>query len=148
MNHVTFRIDAIPRGQGRARVSSFGGFARAYKDKVDVQHETTLAALAAPHRPVVPLDCPIAVDIVAVMPRSKHLSRVSKKTGLPLADPARIPHTAKPDADNIAKGVLDALKGWWRDDAQVCDVRCTKLVAAFGEQPHYEIRVSRFEVAR
>lgn len=146
MDPIIFTIDAIPRGQGRARVSSFGGFARAYKAAEDRNHETTLAALAAPHRPSEPLDCPLAVEIVAVMPRNKHLSRVSKKTGEPLADPARLPHTSKPDADNIAKAVLDALKSWWRDDAQVCRVVCEKVIAAFDEQPHYEIRVSEFDI--
>jgi len=29
-------------------------------------------------------------------------------------------HTQKPDADNIAKSVLDALKEHWADDCQVC----------------------------
>lgn len=39
-----------------------------------------------------------------------------------------IPHTARPDADNLVKSLLDALTraGVWADDAQVWDLRVRK----------------------
>ena len=33
----------------------------------------------------------------------------------------------KPDADNIAKAVLDALSAFWQDDAQVAVLRVRKM---------------------
>ena len=35
-------------------------------------------------------------------------------------------HTQKPDADNIAKAILDALKDHWKDDAQVARLSIDK----------------------
>jgi Holliday junction resolvase RusA-like endonuclease len=42
-----------------------------------------------------------------------------------------IPHTAKPDADNLAKAVLDVCTdlGIWRDDSQITLLRVGKLYA-------------------
>ena len=44
----------------------------------------------------------------------------------------RIPHTAKPDADNVVKAVMDALTqiGMWRDDALICEQQVTKDYAS------------------
>ena len=51
-------------------------------------------------------------------------------------------HTAKPDCDNLAKSVLDALNEiLWQDDGQVASLIVTKLFAAHGEGPHTIIEV-------
>jgi Holliday junction resolvase RusA-like endonuclease len=116
-----------------------------YKVAKDVEHERTLAALAAAFRPGAPLDQPLKVDILAVMPRPAGLCKLSVRTGLPLSDPGRRWHTSKPDLDNCEKGVLDALKSFWRDDSIVCSLSSQKVVAALNEQPHYEIAVEALE---
>jgi Holliday junction resolvase RusA-like endonuclease len=142
MPTVTMRLDAIPSGQGRARVASRGKFATVYKAAGDRDNEATIAALAAAHRPASPIAGPVSINFVAVMPRPKSMCGVSKRTGLPLKAPDTYLHTGKPDLDNLAKALLDALKGWWLDDAQVCDLQASKAVAAFGEQPHWMVRVA------
>lgn len=54
----------------------------------------------------------------------------------------REPHTIKPDADNLAKSVLDALSGLlFHDDKQVASLVVTKQIAAGDEQPHVVVRV-------
>jgi len=75
-----------------------------------------------------PLECPLAVRMLLLFPRP---GRLRWKT-LPMP---RCPHTTRPDAENVAKAVLDALTGLlWVDDAQVFDLRVKKLYAAGEEQ--------------
>ena len=48
-----------------------------------------------------------------------------------------MPHTSKPDADNVAKAVLDALNGTaYDDDSHVTELHITKVYA---ERPYVEI---------
>lgn len=129
-----------PRGQGRVRVASIGGHARAYKAAADAKHERQIATASELYRDGV-MTGPVRLEIVAVMPRPKTLSALSKRTGQPLKDPSRAPHTSKPDVDNISKAVMDGMKAWWKDDCQVQSLSAIKWTAAFGEQPHYEITV-------
>jgi hypothetical protein len=116
-----------------------------FKAAVDSEHESAFAEQAKPFRPSVPFAGAVLVSIEAVMPRPQSLSAVSKRTGEPRADPARRWHTARPDADNIAKGVLDAMRDWWTDDCVVSGLNVSKFVAALGEQPHYLVSVVPLE---
>jgi Holliday junction resolvase RusA-like endonuclease len=53
--------------------------------------------------------------------------------------------TVKPDADNVAKIICDALNtrngftGAWRDDSQVCELRFKKF---YGKIPRVEVLIS------
>lgn len=151
MTPVSFIVAMAPRGQGRPRVATIGGHARAYKAAVDVQHERTLAALCAPYRPrgddgaVLLIGWPVRVELVAVLPRPQSLCKVGKRTGKPLQDPGRRWHTGRPDVDNCGKALLDALRDWWRDDCLVVQLVASKQVAALHEAPHYEITISKVE---
>jgi Holliday junction resolvase RusA-like endonuclease len=50
---------------------------------------------------------------------------------------------SKPDGDNVAKLVLDAMnKLVWRDDSQVVLLEVLKMIAAGDEQPHLEITIT------
>lgn len=52
-----------------------------------------------------------------------------------------IAHTKKPDLDNMAKQLKDAMTraGFWHDDRQVVSLRCSKLYA---DKPHWKVAVS------
>jgi Holliday junction resolvase RusA-like endonuclease len=52
-----------------------------------------------------------------------------------LAKSAPLQHTSKPDADNLAKAVMDALEnaGAFGNDSQITDLRISKRWAAFSE---------------
>lgn len=54
------------------------------------------------------------------------------------------PYAAKPDADNAAKLVLDALQrtGWYADDKQVAELR---VVQAYGEPSGLYVRIEEIE---
>ena len=82
-----------------------------------------------------PLDCPITLRAVFVLPRPK--AKVWKTRAMP-----REPHTAKPDAENIVKALLDSLsRVVFRDDSLVCVLCIEKWIAAGDEQPHSEITI-------
>jgi Holliday junction resolvase RusA-like endonuclease len=75
----------------------------------------------------------LAVKLVFYMPRPKHHLRVNGQ--LKPASPVFL-HQQKPDADNLAKAVLDALTGIyaWHDDDQVCELTVVKRWELPGEQ--------------
>lgn len=158
MAQIDFRLDVEPRGQGRPRVGAVKVGKKAdgsdkwrgmaFKDDKSREHEGTLRALVSQYRPknddgtVRVIERPVQVTIVAVMPRPASLKGTSKRTGEPLRNKARRWDTRKPDGDNIAKGLLDAMKDWWVDDSQVAVLAVLKQVAAFGEAPHYSVQVT------
>lgn len=76
------------------------------------------------HRPATILTGPVQVCMVFTLPRPKaHFL----KSGLRPTAPSY--HTGKPDSDNLAKAVLDALGDtaqWWKDDAQVARLSVLK----------------------
>jgi Holliday junction resolvase RusA-like endonuclease len=141
MKRIEMTLPIEPRGQGRIRIASIGGHARAYKAKADIEHERFIALAAEPYRKGFVIAGPVRLEVDAIMPRPKTMCGVSKRTGQPLQDPKRKHHTSKPDADNIAKSVMDALKQWWKDDCQIQYLVVSKQIAAFGEEPHYRIVV-------
>lgn len=147
---VTFRIDIEPAGKKTPGHRVVNGIAMAYKNTATRELEDTLRALAAPHRPrdehgnPVKFEGPLEVVIVAVLKRPAYLCKLSSKTGqlMPSIYPGRALSTSKPDDDNVAKSLRDALKDWWDDDKQIAIGVQIKQVAAYGESPHYSVRVS------
>lgn len=90
--------------------------------------------------PATPLEGPVRVTLTFLMKRPQRLMRKKDPAG-------RVWHTAKPDFDNAAKAVADALTdaGWFRDDAILCDVRVLKQYHAKGEKPGAIIVVEEME---
>lgn len=132
---IRFFAPGDPKGQPRPRA-----FARRMGSKVVARvydagtAEGWKGSVALAAREVLggrAFDGPLVVELVFHFRRPKgHLtSRGFLKPAAPLH------HTAKPDADNAAKAVLDALTqlGAWSDDAQVADLRVRKLYATPGE---------------
>jgi len=53
---------------------------------------------------------------------------------------------SKPDIDNVAKSVFDALNGIaYRDDSQIYNLWIIKVIAAGDEQPHVRILIEHNE---
>lgn len=87
-------------------------------------------------------DIPLKVSIIARFPIPKS---ASKKRAEMMRSGA-IMHTQRPDADNIAKAVLDALNGLaYHDDAQVCELSVSK---AYSDSPATEIHITRIKENR
>lgn len=81
-----------------------------------------------------PVRVPVAVEVAIHRP-------------LPQSRPKRVTHeydTYKPDADNVAKLVLDALnRVAWEDDAQVVDLHVHKSQRARGVDEHMTVTIRR-----
>lgn len=119
-----------PKGQPRARAfyDKRLGKARVYDKGTAEGWKGDIALAARPFVPAQPIDSPVRVSLNLYFPRPSRLLRKKDPDGL-------IPHTAKPDTDNAAKAVLDALTaiGMWRDDALVASLSVEKHYAARGQ---------------
>jgi len=58
--------------------------------------------------------------------------------------------TVTPDADNVAKIVLDVMTSaqWWHDDRQVARLEVLSLWAKPGDRGHLEITVEQLDEAK
>jgi Holliday junction resolvase RusA-like endonuclease len=130
---VTFTIAGEPVPQPRPRVSTRGGFARAYVPKEHPVHAYRKAiAEAADEAGLVAQDEPLNVVIDAVFARPKsHLTKTGVK--------ATAPRLPRPDVDNIAKAVLDALQDVIGDDTLVARLVVEK---SYGQEARTTVRIS------
>lgn len=108
-----------------------------YTPDVAREWKAAVRRAAHPHRPAEPLAGPLRVELDFLMPRPKYMD-ARRYDGRPEL------HGVKPDADNLAKAVLDALgddKGWWGDDAQVCELAVQKHYHGRAGSPGCGVRV-------
>lgn len=114
---IEFMVPGDPRGKGRPRFSRVGKFTKTYTDpktrlyELKIANEAKLAMF--PHEP---LEGPVAVWMEINVPIPASYSKKRKEACLLGVEmPCK-----KPDADNIAKGILDAMNGIiYKDDVQV-----------------------------
>ena len=123
---ITFSVPGDPVPQPRPRVSTRGGFARAYVPKThpvhSYRHALQLAAIdAGLEKRTGPVD--VVIDAVFGRPKS-HL----RKGGI-RPDAPELP---RPDVDNVAKAVLDAIGPILGDDSQVRRLCVEKSFATEG----------------
>lgn len=123
-----FAVVGVPKAQPRPRVRGRG---RGVYDPGTANEWKKLVRLAGRScRPKVALEGPVAVAIKFLLPRPKRLYRKADSHG-------ELPCNVKPDIDNLAKAVLDALTddGWWWDDAQIDELHCQKWYHAKAGRP-------------
>lgn len=131
MTTLSFRVYGFPVAQGRPRLTTIGGHARAYDPgksrdwKRTVHSEASKIVEATPG--LYPLQGPLSMALVFHLLRPKTLpKRITK-------------HVKRPDCDNLAKAVKDACSGClYRDDAQVFELVVKKQ---YSEQPGVEISI-------
>jgi Holliday junction resolvase RusA-like endonuclease len=112
---IAFSVDGDPVPQPRARISTRGGFGRAYTPSDHKIHAYRAAvAAAASEAGATPTDAaPITliIDLVFARPKSHY-----RKSGL-REDAPKLPRA---DCSNVLKGIEDSLNGVaWVDDTQV-----------------------------
>lgn len=136
---LAFTLRCLPTAQQRARhMTTPGGFHRAYKSDVQEANERTLEALLRAHKPPTPLEGGLELSFRAVFPTPKSGSKKEHAGMLR----GTVCHTVKPDLDNLAKQLKDAMTRlqFWRDDKQVVRLICEKR---YGEYPAWEVSVRR-----
>ena len=130
MSGWVFEIDGQPVGKGRPRFTRAG---RVYTPERTRIYEAQIAAAARVARlPVFERGEAVEVEISAYFARPKRMPRV-------LIRPS---HVVRPDADNIAKAILDGIKAHLRDE-QVASLSVEKLYAAPGEGPSVMVAIRR-----
>lgn len=114
--HSVIEVSGDPKGQPRPRAFSRGGHARVFDSGSAEGWKSLIAFAAREHLPAVPLSGPVRVDVEFRFRRPQRLQKKSSPEGV-------IPHTARPDRDNLDKAVLDTLTqiGFLQDDALVVE---------------------------
>lgn len=117
--NLVMRLPIEPRGKARHRTTRTG---RTYVDRAQEAWTRDFVALVR-HRwqDRAPLAGPVVVSWIAVFPAPMRL-RCRHKRACGCGPQAELlPHTAKPDRDNVDKAILDGLvlAGVLRDDAIV-----------------------------
>lgn len=130
MNEITFTVCGVPQGKGRPRVTRNGTFTpkktRDYEKKV---RECYIAEGGQ----MFPDDTPLSANVIAVFPIPSSLSK-RKRALFNGRD-----HIKKPDADNVAKAILDALNGVaYRDDSAISLLAVSKL---YGDEPRVIVHI-------
>lgn len=129
-SEITFEVPGQPVPQPRPRVSTRGGFARAYTPKGHAIHayREAIELLARTNGwRQGPTQCPVAVEIDCYLERPA--SHVTKAGEVRSSAPT---YPGRSDVDNLAKAVLDAITDagtLWRDDDQVVDLHVRKHYA-------------------
>ena len=125
----TLRANGLPKAQPRPRAFSRNGRAAVY-DPGTAEGWKGAVAVAAKELEGLALQNALSVTLTFFMPRPKYHF---KSNGIVKASSPVFMHDIKPDADNLAKAVLDALTAVrvWKDDDQVCEL----IVRKYWEQP-------------
>lgn len=119
-----FAVPGPPVPKARPRVTKTGHAYTPRKSR-DYADAAKLIAKAAMHG-ASPLSGPVAMTVIALMAIPKSWTRKRKSAALA----GDLPHTKKPDIDNIAKQALDICNGIvFIDDAQVVSLHTKKAYA-------------------
>ena len=116
MTAYRFVLNCTPTAQARVRHAVRCGHSVAYKSAGQKSAEAVLDDLLSELAPEKPLDGPLALEFIAGMPIPVSTSKKDREAMLR----GEIAHTKKPDLDNMAKQLKDAMSraGFWGDDRQ------------------------------
>lgn len=137
---IYFKFNGEPVGKGRPRVTARGGkFAHAYTPKKTKDFEDSIRfefmANRCERMPVFTKDIPLKIEMTFAFPIPKSYSRKKHEECLL----GIVQHTKKPDADNCAKAVADALEGFaYETDAQITVWQLEKI---YSEEPYVEVKI-------
>lgn len=139
--YITFTIPGEPQGKARARtVRAKSGISLSYTPEKTASYEN-LVKLYYQDSGGKFTECKqYSVDIQAVFSIPKSSTKKFKE----LAMSGNVSPTKKPDCDNIAKIICDALNGIaWTDDSKITDLSVKKT---YGPEPCVIISISGEEV--
>jgi Holliday junction resolvase RusA-like endonuclease len=127
---LQFTVLGRPRGKGRPRF----GNGRTYTDKQTLEYERLIATRASEAMPCPAVETSVIVRIVVYKGIPVSWSKGRRQRAMMGGE---IP--GKPDLDNVAKAVLDALNGV----AYVDDVQVVKLMVSkhYSDEPRIEVSV-------
>lgn len=131
---IKFTVPGQPVPQGRPRFTT-KPFMRTYDPPKSAKYKRKVKMFAEKIAPKQPLQGELFVEVLVFKETLKSFSKTKKVA----AEARTLRPTTKPDADNYAKGILDAVKGViWEDDGQVVDLVTRKF---YSETPRAEITI-------
>ena len=132
--NVTITVPGLPIAQPRHKATTIGGAARMYLPGSHPVHAFKAAvALSWGPREMRTGPLHVVIDCRFPMPQT-HAKKIGKKPW-----PAM---TSRPDCDNLAKSICDALNGIaWLDDKQIVALDVRKIYAPPGHGGETEITV-------
>lgn len=133
---MKFVVYGEPVAKGRPRFSSRGGFVRSYTPEKTLNYENLVKISFDMCKDKEKIEGELQVIINAFFPIPKS---TSKKKQQMMLDGSVHP-TKKPDTDNIAKTILDALNGRaFDDDKQVVVLHVEKH---YSNEPRVEVEIT------
>lgn len=140
VNHLLFRVGGMPQGKARARFTKSG---HSYTPAQTRRYEQAIKAAALAKALTcgwLKSDEPIRIQIGAYFAIPRSFSK-SKRAA---AQWGNLYPTVKPDADNIAKVVCDALNEVaYNDDKQIVECVVRKRYCTAYDEPHVVVSVER-----
>ena len=136
MNPISFVIPVVPKSlqnSGR-KAMCMGGRVIFYKAPEAKDWIKVVGFYANPHVPAKPIDGAIRLTLTFVMKRPVALNAKKFNQG-------RIPADKRPDTDNLCKCTIDAMLGFWIDDAQITELDASKWYASRTETPRIEVTI-------
>lgn len=139
---ISFFVPCVPVAQPRQRHRIIASGSRSFvhnytpaKHPVQDFKATCKIAANSTHAKA-PLECPVCLTLQFILPRP---SSTPKR----IVD--RVPHTKKPDIENLCKSVMDALTGvLFADDKQVFSLNAEKWIASISDSPGVFVTVKEF----
>lgn len=127
---TSFILSGVPVPKGRPRLSTRGGFARAYTPDKTRRFETAISEAArAAVGPIDPYQGAVEMEAHVIVPIPKSWPRRDKLAALE----GRLRPEGKPDLDNYVKALADGMNGVvYADDAQIVSQIASKR---YGEDP-------------
>lgn len=135
MRSIDFVVEGEPVGQGRPRFARHGRYVQTYDPPKSKKYKALVAQKLKQVYFNHPIEKAVKIEIKAYfgVPKS-----YTKKRKLACLSGRKLP-TKKPDADNIEKGIMDAMsKIAYVDDKQVIELHTTKMYA---EKARVEVHI-------
>ena len=133
---ANFTVSGIPKAKGRPKFSRVGNYVKTYTPKDTIVYEN-LVKLEYERQcdDIYFDDLPTRATLMVYFPIPKSVSkRKHQEMSVGL-----IKHDKKPDCDNLAKSILDALNGIaFKDDSQVCELIVHKL---YSDEPRVDVTI-------
>lgn len=135
---MIFEILGEPMGKQRPKFARVGNFTRTYTPKETVNYENLVKLSYQNIGGENFGDIPLKVQITAKYPIPKSFSKKKHE----MAVDGELRPTTKPDCDNIAKIICDALNGIaYDDDKQIVEL---VVIKNYAEKPRVIVRIEKF----
>lgn len=132
---VLLKIPGEPIAQGRPRFRKHANFVTTYDPRESKQYKEMVKRIASETYGLPPIDSAVrmTLDVYKSMPKS--FSKAKRESALK----GDLRPSSKPDWDNYAKGVADALNGvCYVDDGQIVSATVNKY---YSDEPRVEVTI-------